>query len=135
MKNFIAIYIFIHHLSVLTLLFNAFCPMLMVSQGFGKSKEIMMYFLRQVTSSNVVIGPQRKCFGTTTLPSTFSCEGYSRIWRQFLSSQFLTSDVQGMGGGWVPASIRLFLNFSNLILLQHLPFSVAVRISLRHILT
>ena len=52
---------------------------------------------------------------------------------QFLSSQFLTSDVQGMGG--LPASIRLFLNFSNMVLHQHLPFSVAVRIYLRHILT
>ena len=32
------------------LLFNAFGPMLMVSEGFGKSKEIIVYFLRQVTS-------------------------------------------------------------------------------------
>ena len=37
--------------------------------------------------------------------------------------------------GGVPAPIRFFLNFSNMILYQHLPFSVAVRISLRHILT
>ena len=47
------------------LLFNGYCEMLMVSQGFGKSNE-----LRQVTSSNVVIGPQRKRFGTPILPST-----------------------------------------------------------------
>ena len=52
---------------------------------------------------------------------------------QFLSSQFSTSDVQGMGG--LPAPIRFFLNFSNMILHQHLPFSEAVRIYLRHILT
>ena len=56
------------------LLFNAFCPVLMVSQGFGKSKE-----LRQVTSSNVVIGPQRKRFGTPTSPSTFSCQGFNTL--------------------------------------------------------
>ena len=39
------------------------------------------------------------------------------------------------GGGGVPAPIRFFLNFPNMIFHQHLPFSVAVRISLRHILT
>ena len=49
------------------LLFNVYCEMLMVSQGFGKSKK-----LRQVTSSNVVIGPQRERFGTPISPSTFS---------------------------------------------------------------
>ena len=62
----------------------------------------------------------------------------SRLWIQFLSSQFLTSNVQGMGvggGGRLPAPIRFFLNFSNMILHQHLPFSVAVCIYLRHILT
>ena len=49
-----------------------------------------------------------------------------------MSSQFLTSDVQGMGGGGerVPAPIMFFLNFSNMILHQHLPFSVAVCVSL-----
>ena len=55
MKNFISIlltFTFLHHLSVLMLLFNAFFPMLLVTRGFGKSKE-----LRQVTSSNAVIGP------------------------------------------------------------------------------
>ena len=46
------------------LLFNAFCPTLMASEGFEKSKEIIMFFLRRVTSSNIVIGPQRKRFGT-----------------------------------------------------------------------
>ena len=56
------------------LLFNGYCPMLMVSQGFGKSKE-----LRQVTSSNVVIGPQRKRFGTPTSPSTFSFQGFNTL--------------------------------------------------------
>ena len=56
------------------LLFNGYCPKLMVSQGFGKSKE-----LRQVTSSNVVIGPQRKRFGTPTSPSTFSCQGFNTL--------------------------------------------------------
>ena len=49
------------------LLFNGYCEMSTVSQGFGKSKE-----LRQVTSSNVVIGPQRKRFGTPISPSTLS---------------------------------------------------------------
>ena len=44
-----------------------------------------------------------------------------------------TRDGWGVGGG-VPAPIRFFLNFPNIILHQHLPFSVAVRISLRHIL-
>ena len=38
-------------------------------------------------------------------------------------------------GGRVPAPIRFFLNFPNMILHQYLPFSVAVRISLTHILT
>ena len=54
--------------------FNGYCPMLMVSQGFGKRKE-----LRRVTSSNVVIGPQRKRFGTPTSPSTFSCQGFNAL--------------------------------------------------------
>ena len=68
MKNFISTsltFTVLHHLSLLMLLFNLYCEMLMVSQGFGKSNE-----LRQVTSSNVVIGPQRKRFGTPILPST-----------------------------------------------------------------
>ena len=77
MKNFISTsltFTFLHHLSLLVLLFNGYCPMLMVSQGFGKSKE-----LRQVTSSNVVIGPQRKRFGTPVSPSTFSCQGFNTL--------------------------------------------------------
>ena len=83
------------------LLFNAFCPMLMVSEGFGKSKEIIVYFLRQVTSSNVVTGAQRK-----------------------RSSQFLTSDIQGMGaGGGCHLPVRFFLNFSKMILHQHLLYA------------
>ena len=49
------------------LLFNGYCEMLMVSQGFGKSKE-----LRQLTSSNAVIGPQRKRFGTPISSSILS---------------------------------------------------------------
>ena len=64
----------LHHLSLLMLLFNGYCSMLMVSQGFGKNKE-----LRQVTSSNVVIGPQRKRLGTPTSPSTFSCQGFNTL--------------------------------------------------------
>ena len=56
-------------------LFNGYCPMLRVhAQGFGKSKE-----LRRVTSSNVVIGPQRKRFGTPTSPSTFSCQRFNAL--------------------------------------------------------
>ena len=40
------------------------------------------------------------------------------------------------GKGWLlPPPIRFFFNFSNAIFRQHLPFSVAVGISLRHILT
>ena len=77
MKNFISTsltFTFLHHLSLLMLLFNGYCPMLMVSQGVGKSKE-----LRQVTSSNVVIAPQRKRFGTPTSPSTFFCQGFNTL--------------------------------------------------------
>ena len=33
------------------------------------------------------------------------------------------------GGEWVPSLIRFFLNFSKMIHHQHLPFSVALRIS------
>ena len=41
---------------------------------FWKKQEI-----RQVTSSNVVIGPQRKRFGTPVSPSTFSCQGFNTL--------------------------------------------------------
>ena len=131
MKNFISTsltFTFLHHLSLLVLLFNGYCPMLMVSQGFGKSKE-----LRQVTSSNVVIGPQRKRFGTPVSPSTFSCQGFNTLG---VGSIFVLTILNfGRTRDIRPAPIRFFLNFSNMVLHQHLPFSVAVRISLRHILT
>jgi len=71
------------------LLFNGYCPVLIVSQAFGKSKE-----LRQVTSSNVVTGLQKKRFGTRISPSTLSCQGFNT-----LEVGFLTSDVRGMGLG------------------------------------
>ena len=134
MKNFISTsltFTFLHHLSLLMLLFNGYCPMLMVSQGFGKSKE-----LRQVTSSNVVIGPQRKRFGTPVSPSTFSCQGFNTLGvGSIFVLTILNLGRRRDGGGGVPAPIRFFLNFSNMFLHQHLPFSVAVCIHLRHILT
>ena len=91
------------------LLFNGYCPMkIMVSQCFGKSKE-----LRQVTSSNVVIGPQRKRFGTPTPSSTFSCQGFNTLGVGFnfvLTILNLGRTTDG-GGGGLPAPIRFFLNF------------------------
>ena len=77
MKNFISTSLnfnFYTISSLLMLLFNGYCPVLMVSQAFGKSKE-----LRQVTSSNVVTELQRKRFGTRISPSTLSCQGFNTL--------------------------------------------------------
>ena len=103
----------------------------MVPYGFRKSKE-----LRQVTSSNVVIEPQRKRSGTPISSSRFLCQGFNTlgVGSNFCPHNSLPRTYKGWGAG-VPAPIRFFLNFPNMILHQHLPFSVVVRISLTHILT
>ena len=83
------------------LLFNGYCPMLMVSQAIGKSKE-----LRQVTSSNVVIGLQRKRFGHLYLPRHFLVKALilSKLDSIFvLTILSLGRTRDGVGGGGVPA--------------------------------
>ena len=85
-----------------------------------------------MTSSNVVIGPQRKRFGTPISPSTFLDKAL--ILSELDSIFVLTILNLGRTRDVRLAPIGFFLNFSNRILHQHLPFSVAVRISLRHIL-
>ena len=80
------------------LLFNGYCPMLMVSQAFGKSRE-----LRQLTSSNVAIGLQRKLFGTPISPPTFSCQGFNTLGVGFnfvltILNLGRTRDGEGRGG-------------------------------------
>ena len=134
MKNFISTsltFSFYTISSLRMLLFNGYCPVLMVSQAFGKSKE-----LRQVTSSNVVTGLQRKRFGTRISPSALSF--FKALILSKLDSIFVLTFLNlgrtrdGVrGGGVVPAPIRFFFNFSNVILHQRLP----LRVSLRHILT